>query len=580
VAPSVLFAKYNPYSILDSQKRRLKTAYEALPDEEAVDDDRIQRLKAEYMLDVPVLKTSEMSYEELPYSISVPGADAVWATELVIHIPFDGDPGVFNIGGSYVDAQGEIVGQEVLLRLFVGDGNSDIQSHIDREVEQINRALDILRSRNAYFFSPQLEAVLVQAVASRKRAMELRSSIAGKLKIPQRQAPSQSAPSAMHATPAQPTTARDSAPRKYGYKNDVFISHASEDKSYVEPLATALEAAGVSVWYDRLILEWGDDLRSTIDNGLVNCRYGIVILSKAFLEKKKWTEHELSGLVAREQAGKKLVLPIWHGITRDDLVQYSPTLADRLAKISESDSYQDIVNSLLAILGRPVLQQNKSQVPMNPPAAQKVNSRTRRPVAAEDLNFKEIELLWTVSKDREGQILHSRLLDGEDIGANGRHFLQSADARTAAEWRGAIRRLEDRGPIEPLSDDRDFFRLTDRGYEAAGGLDEFVRWSAEAIVLRAHYVKAPVEERTFSCKGVLAIPARYFDDQVGADGAVMRSLKEPRSLLVEGIDSRPLGSWEPNEVEFVDAADGQIQRFQIDGMQFLAPEYLKLPITG
>lgn len=155
-------------------------------------------------------------------------------------------------------------------------------------------------------------------------------------------------------------------PNVLSVKYDVFISHASEDKPYVGPLTKALDAAGVSVWYDSLILEWGDDLRPMVDSGLVNCRYGIVVLSKAFLGKKKWTEHELNGLFAREQAGKKLVLPIWHGIVRDDLLQYSPALADRLAKISESDSYEDIVNSLLGLLGRPVPEQNVQTLASTP----------------------------------------------------------------------------------------------------------------------------------------------------------------------------------------------------------------------
>jgi TIR domain-containing protein len=69
---------------------------------------------------------------------------------------------------------------------------------------------------------------------------------------------------------------------------DVYISHATEYKPYVEPLVKALEAAGIKVWFDKTALEWGDDLRPSIDRGLANCRYGIVILSKAFLRKKKW----------------------------------------------------------------------------------------------------------------------------------------------------------------------------------------------------------------------------------------------------------------------------------------------------
>jgi hypothetical protein len=133
---------------------------------------------------------------------------------------------------------------------------------------------------------------------------------------------------------------------------DVFISYSSVDKPYVEPLVIALETAGISVWFDKKSMEWGDSLRSEIDRGLLACRYGIVVFSKAFLAKKKWTEHELSALFAKEEPGKKVILPIWHGITRDDLVEYSPAFADRLAKNSVKDSYSDIVESLLSMLGR------------------------------------------------------------------------------------------------------------------------------------------------------------------------------------------------------------------------------------
>jgi hypothetical protein len=78
---------------------------------------------------------------------------------------------------------------------------------------------------------------------------------------------------------------------------DVFISHATEDKTYVEPLVQALGAVGLRVWFDQSALEWGDGLRSSI-RGLANCRYGIVVFSKAFLGRKKWTEYELNSTVA------------------------------------------------------------------------------------------------------------------------------------------------------------------------------------------------------------------------------------------------------------------------------------------
>lgn len=132
---------------------------------------------------------------------------------------------------------------------------------------------------------------------------------------------------------------------------DVFICHASEDKeSFVEPLARALRDAGVNAWYDKFVLDWGDSLRSAIDRGLANSRYGIVVLSPAFLKRKKWTEHEFDGLFARENSGNKVILPIWHDIKREDLLVYGPSLADRIAKNSKSDSIEDIVREVKRLL--------------------------------------------------------------------------------------------------------------------------------------------------------------------------------------------------------------------------------------
>ena len=74
-------------------------------------------------------------------------------------------------------------------------------------------------------------------------------------------------------------------PDDIGY--DAFISHASEDKAgFVRPLAKALGKMGFRVWYDEFELRVGDSLRQSIDKGLINSRFGIVVLSSAFFAKK------------------------------------------------------------------------------------------------------------------------------------------------------------------------------------------------------------------------------------------------------------------------------------------------------
>lgn len=131
---------------------------------------------------------------------------------------------------------------------------------------------------------------------------------------------------------------------------DVFVSHAWEDKKeFAEPLAQSLQHLGFRVWYDDFQLKVGDSLRRSIDRGLVNSRYGVVVLSSAFFAKN-WPQYELDGLVAREMSGAKVILPIWHKVSKDEVLSYSPSLADKLALNSSFFSTEEIAERLAEVL--------------------------------------------------------------------------------------------------------------------------------------------------------------------------------------------------------------------------------------
>jgi hypothetical protein len=126
---------------------------------------------------------------------------------------------------------------------------------------------------------------------------------------------------------------------------DVFISHASEDKeTFVHPLAEELTRLGVRVWYDKFTLKLGDSLREKIDYGLQYSRFGVVVLSPNFFSKD-WPKKELDGLVALEVGGRKVILPVWHNVSRADVAKYSPTLAGRLA-VSTSTGLDNVLNEI------------------------------------------------------------------------------------------------------------------------------------------------------------------------------------------------------------------------------------------
>jgi hypothetical protein len=130
---------------------------------------------------------------------------------------------------------------------------------------------------------------------------------------------------------------------------DVFISHASEDKDAVaRPLAEALRALDVSVWLDETELRIGDSLRRKIDKGLANSRFGIVILSRSFFAKG-WPQYELDGLVTRSVSGEQTLLPLWHEITKDEVVAHSPSLADKIARSTTQFTIAEIAEEIGAV---------------------------------------------------------------------------------------------------------------------------------------------------------------------------------------------------------------------------------------
>ena len=134
---------------------------------------------------------------------------------------------------------------------------------------------------------------------------------------------------------------------------DVFISHASDDKeAVVRPLATALQTGGLKVWYDEFELRLGDSLRRKIDAGLAKSRFGVVVLSRAFMAKG-WTNYELDGIVTRSVTGDQVLLPIWHGITKKEVIDYSPSLADKLARSTGSHTVEEIAAEIIDVIRNP-----------------------------------------------------------------------------------------------------------------------------------------------------------------------------------------------------------------------------------
>ena len=151
-----------------------------------------------------------------------------------------------------------------------------------------------------------------------------------------------------HGNKSLPSTANAS------YQFDVFVSHANDNKEeFVNALTAELSRLGISIWYDANILDWGDNWKLQIANGLKKCRFGIVVVSPEFLGRE-WTEKELNELLQRQNdAGEKVILPLLYKLTISDMKKQYPQLADFQARIiAPDDDVRDIVIDFARILIR------------------------------------------------------------------------------------------------------------------------------------------------------------------------------------------------------------------------------------
>lgn len=338
-----LFRGADIFALIEHQKQELKNTFKQMPDAELDADSEgvAKKVVDHFSLHVPTLDEAskyattkevqvDVSRDPRRFFSDRSRPHYVGGTEIRIIVPFHGDPGLFHVQPSMISLNppfAEIHNSEVHLVYEVTDSTFDVEAAANRTIAEIKQHLNSIGPA-AEQLTNDLKQLVASLIEGRKRERGTHAQIVAGLKIPVREAAPVEPPS-----PASPVGVenRSKLAKKREEHWDVFISHASEDKDAIaKPLADALRAKGLEVWYDDFALKLGDSLRQSIDRGLARSRFGVVILSARFFEKH-WPQQELNGLATREVNGEKVILPVWHGVGFAEVSGYSPTLADRKA---------------------------------------------------------------------------------------------------------------------------------------------------------------------------------------------------------------------------------------------------------
>lgn len=230
---------------------------------------------------------------------------------------------------------------------LISDDCDAVRARLDTRFDDVN---------SAYSYSQKMERLL-ECANKKKSALEKELRLNGKLRELREErsqiiARVKSSSAMVGLKLAQSSQAKNlyQAIEQTTTMYDAFISHATEDKeSFVNEFVEELKNRTVKVWVDALRIQWGDSLRKSIDEGLKKSHFGVVVISPHFIAKG-WTQYELDGLFEREMSGGKVVLPIWHNITKSEVQKFSPSLAGRKAMTTGIMTAGEIADELVKLL--------------------------------------------------------------------------------------------------------------------------------------------------------------------------------------------------------------------------------------
>lgn len=149
--------------------------------------------------------------------------------------------------------------------------------------------------------------------------------------------------------------------KTYGKSRDdldrpmAFICHDSRDKDvYARPLVKALGGLQVTVWYDEYSMKPGDKLRDSIEKGIKECGKCVLLLTSNFLRNSGWTKTEFDSIFTRQLIERNnLIVPVWAGVGKEEVFQYSPSLANVVGAPWAAGDHPDVVAKKLLRTLRP-----------------------------------------------------------------------------------------------------------------------------------------------------------------------------------------------------------------------------------
>lgn len=133
----------------------------------------------------------------------------------------------------------------------------------------------------------------------------------------------------------------------------VYLAHGSDDHEMLaKPLAEALMAQGIEVWFDEWEIRAGDSLRRKMEEGLANCTHFVVLLTPNSLHKP-WVETEIDAGFIRAVGGESRFIGIRAGVSVDDLSPFLRTLRCPEVRLDQQAEVESLIADIHGVSRKP-----------------------------------------------------------------------------------------------------------------------------------------------------------------------------------------------------------------------------------
>ncbi len=222
MAQRALFRRMSIFDLMERRQRQLRDGVKGLPEAALVDEQLPEELARQYGFEVPILNevNKHATKEELDVDVSQDPQRVIWdrsrpfyvrGTEVTIHVPFQGDPDLFDVQPTTHSLNppiGDFDDHELRFAYMIVEPK-DIGPEFERTIGEVKQHLDWLRP-SAEQLRAQLRQLANSLIAERKERTVAHEAVLGNLGIPIQAAEAGHGRSAMAAA-ANPSEMRTKA---------------------------------------------------------------------------------------------------------------------------------------------------------------------------------------------------------------------------------------------------------------------------------------------------------------------------------------------------------------------------------